>query len=211
MRLLQERLRARHLAAGVIMPAPATVYLASDTELAPGVLVEPYVVFGPGVRAAEGAVIHAFSHLEAATLGPNASIGPFARLRPGSRIGEGARVGNFVETKNAELAPGAKANHLSYLGDTSIGAGANVGAGTITCNYDGYGKHRTTIGAGTFIGSNTALVAPVSVGENAVVGAGSVITRNVPADALAVARGQQTTRDGYAPRLRDRLRQRKQG
>jgi bifunctional UDP-N-acetylglucosamine pyrophosphorylase/glucosamine-1-phosphate N-acetyltransferase len=210
MRLLQERLRSRHLAAGVILPAPETVFLASDTELAPGVVVEPYVVFGPGVRVAADAVIHAFSHLEGADVGRGAAVGPFARLRPGSVIGERARVGNFVETKNAVLAPGAKANHLSYLGDATVGAGANVGAGTITCNYDGHGKYQTAIGAGTFIGSNTALVAPVSVGDNAIVAAGSVITRNVPADALAVARGQQTTRDGYAPRLRDRLRQRKQ-
>jgi bifunctional UDP-N-acetylglucosamine pyrophosphorylase / glucosamine-1-phosphate N-acetyltransferase len=210
MRLLQIRLRGRALEAGVIMPAPETVYLAADTDLAPGAVVEPYVVFGPGVRVGAGAVVHAFSHLEGATVAAGAGVGPFARLRPGTEVGEGARVGNFVEAKNATLRAGAKANHLTYLGDATVGEGANVGAGTITCNYDGFAKHRTEIGAGAFVGSNTALVAPVSVGAGAVVGAGSTITADVPADALAVARGQQATREGYAPRLRDRLRQRKQ-
>jgi bifunctional UDP-N-acetylglucosamine pyrophosphorylase / glucosamine-1-phosphate N-acetyltransferase len=210
MRLLQARLRGRALEAGVVMPAPETVYLAADTELAPGAVIEPYVVFGPGVRVGAGAVVHAFSHLEGAVVEAGADVGPFARLRPGTEVGGGARVGNFVETKNAVLRAGAKANHLTYLGDATVGAGANVGAGTITCNYDGFSKHRTEIGEGAFVGSNTALVAPVRVGAGAVVGAGSTITADVPADALAVARGQQTTREGYAPRLRDRLQQRKQ-
>ncbi|MFO1036902.1 MAG: bifunctional UDP-N-acetylglucosamine diphosphorylase/glucosamine-1-phosphate N-acetyltransferase GlmU [Geminicoccaceae bacterium] len=205
-RLFQDRRRARLLAAGVIMPAPETVYLAADTEIAPGAMIEPYVVFGPGVRVGERAVVHSFSHIEGAVVGAKASVGPFARLRPGSDLGVGSRVGNFVETKNAVLGEGAKANHLTYLGDASVGAGANIGAGTITCNYDGFGKHRTEIGAGAFIGSNTALVAPVTVGDQSIVGAGSTITRDVPADSLAVARGQQVNREGAAPVLRARFR-----
>lgn len=211
MRILQERLRERLLAAGVIMPAPETVHLAADTEIASGAVIEPYVVFGPGVRVETEAVVHSFSHLEGATVAAGASVGPFARLRPGTEIGEGARIGNFVETKNARLAAEAKANHLTYLGDATVGAKANIGAGTITCNYDGFGKHRTVIGAGAFIGSNTALVAPVSVGDHAIVGAGSTITQDVPAEALAVARSSQETREGSAPRLRERFRQRKKG
>src|SRR4029079_14492678 len=155
------------------------------------VTVEPHVVFGPGVQVADGATIHAFSHIEGATIGLKASIGPFARIRPGTRLGDRARVGNFVELKKAEVGEGAKVNHLSYVGDASVGARPNIGAGTITCNYDGFGKYRTVIGAGAFIGSNTALVAPVTVGEGAVIGAGSVITEDVEADALAVERGEQ--------------------
>jgi bifunctional UDP-N-acetylglucosamine pyrophosphorylase/glucosamine-1-phosphate N-acetyltransferase len=211
MRLLQARLRARLLDAGVIMPAPETVYLAADTEVAPGAVIEPYCVFGPGVRVAAGAVVHAFSHLEGAVVGEGASVGPFARLRPGTELGRGARVGNFVEAKNATLAAGAKANHLTYLGDAAVGEGANVGAGTITCNYDGFAKHRTEIGVGAFVGSNAALVAPVRVGAGAVVAAGSTVTADVPDEALAVARARQQNHAGHAPRLRDRLRRRKEG
>lgn len=209
MALLQARLRTRHLEAGVIMPAPETVFLAADTEIAPGAVIEPYVVLGPGVRIGERAAVHSFSHVEGAVVEAGAVIGPFARLRPGTEIGPRARVGNFVETKNARLGASAKANHLTYLGDAAVGEGANVGAGTITCNYDGFAKHRTEIGPGAFIGSNSALVAPVEVGARAIVGAGSTITRNVPDDSVAVARGEQRTRQGQAPALRDRLRKRK--
>lgn len=209
MQILQRRLRQKLMAEGVVMPAPETVYLAADTRIAPGALIEPYVVFGPGVRVAAGATVHAFSHLEGAVVAEGASVGPFARLRPGSEIGPGARIGNFVETKNARLAAGAKASHLTYLGDATIGARANIGAGTITCNYDGFAKHQTEIGAGAFIGSNTALVAPVSVGAAAIVGAGSTITHDVPPDALAIARGRQQNLAERALRLRERLAQRK--
>lgn len=201
--VLQRRLRAAAMEAGVTLVAPETVHLSADTRLAPDVVVEPYVVFGPGVIVEEGAVIHAFSHLEGAHVGRNASIGPYARLRPGSRIGERARIGNFVETKAAVIEAGAKANHLSYIGDARVGSGANVGAGTITCNYDGAAKHHTDIGAGAFIGSNSALVAPVRIGEGAYVGSGSVITEDVPADALALGRGRQVVKQGWAKRLRE--------
>ncbi len=163
------------------------------------------MVFGPGVKVADGATIHAFSHIEGATIGAKASIGPFARIRPGTILGEKTKVGNFVELKNSTVAAGAKVNHLSYVGDAEIGAKANIGAGTITCNYDGFGKYRTSIGAGAFIGSNSALVAPVSVGENAIVGAGSVITEDVEADSLAVGRGEQKGIAGWARRFRERM------
>jgi bifunctional UDP-N-acetylglucosamine pyrophosphorylase/glucosamine-1-phosphate N-acetyltransferase len=163
------------------------------------------------VRIGAGAIVHSFSHLERAVVAQGAEIGPFARLRPGSEIGEGAKIGNFVETKNTKLAPGAKANHLAYLGDTVVGSKANVGAGTITCNYDGFGKHPTQIGAGAFIGSNTALVAPVSVGAQAIVAAGSVVTRDVPEDGFAVARARQEIKENRAGWLRERLRRRKDG
>ncbi len=203
---LQGRLRRRWLDAGVTMTAPETVWFSADTRLAPGVTIEPNVVFGPGVTVGEGAAIGAFSHIFGATIGKGASVGPFARLRPGTALGEGARIGNFVEVKNARLGPGAKANHLTYLGDAEIGAEANIGAGTITCNYDGFEKASTEIGAGAFIGSNTALVAPVRVGAGAIVGAGSVITREVAPDALAVARGRQEERAGWAKGFRERKR-----
>lgn len=196
--LWQERRRGELLEAGVVMPAPATVHLAADCEIEPGAVLEPYLVLGPGVRIGAGAVVHGFSHLEGATVEAGASVGPFARLRPGTVLEAGARVGNFVEVKAARLGRGAKANHLTYLGDASVGPGANVGAGTITCNYDGFAKHRTEIGAGAFIGSNSALVAPVRVGAGAVVGAGSTITEDVPDEALAVARGRQENRPGRA-------------
>lgn len=193
---MQARLRAAAFEAGVTMQAPETVFLAADTVLAPDVVIGPHVVFGPGVTVAEGAEIRAFSHLEGARVGRDAIIGPYARLRSGTVVEARAHVGNFVELKAATLGEGAKANHLTYLGDSSVGAGANIGAGTITCNYDGVAKHRTEIGEGAFIGSNTALVAPVKVGARALVAAGSVITEDVPDDALAIARGRQVTKPG---------------
>jgi bifunctional UDP-N-acetylglucosamine pyrophosphorylase/glucosamine-1-phosphate N-acetyltransferase len=200
--VLQQRLRKAALEAGVTMVAPETVFLSADTTFGKDVVIEPYVVFGEKVTVEDGAVIHAFSHLAGAHVGKKCSVGPFARLRPGTRLGEGARIGNFVETKEAVIAAGAKANHLSYIGDAAVGAGTNVGAGTITCNYDGTAKHRTTIGADAFIGSNTALVAPVEIGDGAYVGSGSVITGNVPPDALALGRARQVVKENWATRLR---------
>jgi len=198
----QQRLREAAMKAGAQLIAPETVHLAADTKLARDVVVEPYVVFGPGVVVEEGAVIRSFSHLEGATVGAGASVGPYARLRPGTKLGAGVRIGNFVETKAAEFGDKAKANHLSYVGDTIVGAGANIGAGTITCNYDGFGKHRTEIGKGAFIGSNSALVAPVKIGAGAYVASGSVITGNVPDDALGVGRARQVNKEGWAKDLR---------
>jgi bifunctional UDP-N-acetylglucosamine pyrophosphorylase/glucosamine-1-phosphate N-acetyltransferase len=203
--IMQARLRLAALDAGVTLVAPDTVHLSADTTFGKDVTIEHYVVIGPGVSIADGAVIHAFSHIVQAAIGRNASIGPYARLRPGTSVGDGARIGNFVETKAAILEAGVKVNHLTYIGDTHIGAGANIGAGTITCNYDGFNKHKTMIGAGAFVGSNSSLVAPVKIGAGAFIGSGSVITRDVPDDALAVARGQQTTRDGWARRFRDMM------
>jgi len=193
---LQAALRAMALAGGVTMVAPDTVFLHHDTVLEQDTLVEPHVVFGPGVRVESGAVIRAFSHLEGCVVRRDAIIGPYARLRPGADVGQGAHVGNFVELKATTLGAGAKANHLAYLGDASVGAGSNIGAGTITCNYDGVNKHRTEIGARSFIGSNTALVAPVRVGDRALVAAGSTITEDVPDDTLALARGRQVNKPG---------------
>ena len=200
--VLQQRLRKAALEAGVTMVAPETVFLSADTTFGKDVVIEPYVVFGEKVTVEDGAVIHAFSHLAGAHVGKKCSVGPFARLRPGTRLGEGARIGNFVEIKEAVIAAGAKANHLSYIGDASVGANANIGAGTITCNYDGTAKHHTTIGQDAFIGSNTALVAPVEIGDGAYVGSGSVITGNVPADALALGRARQVVKENWAARLR---------
>jgi len=200
----QRQRRAAAMAEGATLLDPATVWFSHDTRLGRDVVVGPSVVFGPGVTVADGAEIRAFCHLEGSEIGPRATVGPFARLRPGARIGKDARVGNFVEVKNAVMGEGAKANHLSYVGDAEVGAGANIGAGTITCNYDGYLKHRTDIGAGAFIGSNTALVAPVSVGKGAIVGAGSAITGNVPDDAIAVTRARQTVAKGAAKAYRKR-------
>jgi bifunctional UDP-N-acetylglucosamine pyrophosphorylase / glucosamine-1-phosphate N-acetyltransferase len=199
---IQTRLRARALAGGATLVDPASTFFSHDTVLAQDVSVGPNVVFGPGVRIGEGTEILPFCHLEGVEVAAGARIGPFARLRPGTRLGEGARIGNFVETKAAEIAAGAKVNHLSYVGDASVGAGANIGAGTITCNYDGFAKHRTEIGAGAFIGSNTALVAPVSIGDGAMVGAGSTVTKDVEPDALAVARGAQRDIPDGAGRFR---------
>ena len=202
-RLFQERLREAAMAGGATLVAPETVFLCHDTRIGHDVVIEPNVTIGPGVTIADGATIRSFCHLEGAEVGEGAIIGPFARLRPGAAIGEAAHIGNFVEIKNANIEAGAKANHLAYIGDADIGAGANIGAGTITCNYDGFAKHRTEIGAGAFIGSNSALVAPVKIGEGAYVGSGSVITRDVPADALAVARGRQEVKEGWASRQRN--------
>lgn len=198
----QARLRSQAMLGGATLVDPASVTFAYDTALGQDVVVEPSVVFGPGVVVAAGARVRAFSHLEGTSVGENAIVGPFARLRPGTRLAEGARIGNFVETKAAEVGAGAKINHLSYVGDASVGAKANVGAGTITCNYDGFGKHRTQIGAGAFIGSNTLLVAPVAIGEGAIVGAGTVVTEDVAADALALARAQLAQKPGWAARFR---------
>jgi bifunctional UDP-N-acetylglucosamine pyrophosphorylase / glucosamine-1-phosphate N-acetyltransferase len=206
--LMQQRLRQNALAQGVTMTAPETVFLSYDTMLAADVEIEPFVVFAPGVEVGRGAKIRSHSHLEGARVAPSALIGPFARLRPGAEIGEGAHIGNFVEVKNTTIDKGAKANHLSYLGDAYVGEGANIGAGTITCNYDGFGKYKTEIGAGAFIGSDTALVAPVRVGPGAITGAGSVITKDVGPDALAVARGNQVEKPGWAKLFRD-LKQKK--
>jgi bifunctional UDP-N-acetylglucosamine pyrophosphorylase/glucosamine-1-phosphate N-acetyltransferase len=200
--MMQQRLRRRAMAAGATLVDPATVWLSADTRLGRDVTVQPSVFFGPGVTVGDRVEIRSFCHLEGAEVGDDVVLGPFARLRPGARLGRAAHVGNFVEIKNSELGEGAKANHLTYLGDATVGAAANVGAGTITCNYDGFLKHRTTIGAGAFIGSNTALVAPVSVGDGALVAAGSTITEDVPADALAVERSVQQNREGAASRFR---------
>jgi len=203
-RRMQDRLRAKALAAGVGMIAPETVFLSHDTVLEADVAIEPFVVFGPKVRVASGAQIKSNCHLEEAEVASGAVIGPFARLRPGAVIGEGAHIGNFVEVKNSKIGAGTKANHLAYLGDATVGAKANIGAGTITCNYNGYDKFKTEIGDGAFIGSDTALVAPVKVGAGAITGAGSVITKDVAADALAVARGQQIEKSGWAKAFRDK-------
>jgi len=201
----QDRARAAAMAEGATLTAPQTAFFAWDTLLGRDVTVGPNVVFGPGVTVADGAEIRAFCHLEGCAIGRGAIIGPFARLRPGARIGAGAHVGNFVEIKNAALGEGAKANHLAYVGDATVGAGANIGAGAITCNYDGVAKHHTEIGEGAFIGSNSALVAPVSIGARAYVASGSVVTRDVAPDALSIARARQQDKPGFAARLRARL------
>ncbi|GLS43740.1 bifunctional UDP-N-acetylglucosamine diphosphorylase/glucosamine-1-phosphate N-acetyltransferase GlmU [Methylobacterium brachythecii] len=195
---IQGRLRRAAQLGGATLVAPETVFLAADTVIGRDVVIEPHVVFGPGVVIGDGCLIRAFSHLVDCRLERGVDIGPHVRLRGGAVLEEGVHLGNFVELKNAHMHAGSKAAHLTYLGDSEIGARANIGAGTITCNYDGVSKHRTSIGEGAFIGSNSALVAPVSIGANALVGAGSVIVRDVPADALAVARGRQTTLEGLA-------------
>ena len=200
--MMQSWLRAAALDAGVTMTDPASVFLAADTVLESDVTIGPNVVFGPGVRVASGSEIRAFSHLEGCSIGPGCVIGPHARIRPGSVLAEGVHIGNFVELKAAQLGAGAKANHLTYLGDVEVGEATNIGAGTITCNYDGYAKHRTEIGARVFVGSDTALVAPVRVGDGAIIAAGSVITEDVPADALAIARGRQAVKPGRAAEFR---------
>jgi bifunctional UDP-N-acetylglucosamine pyrophosphorylase/glucosamine-1-phosphate N-acetyltransferase len=200
--IFQQRRRAHFLAAGVAMPAPDTVHFSWDTDIAAGTTVEQFVVFAPGVSVAAGAQIRAFSHLEGAAVGEGAIIGPYARLRPGADIGPDAHIGNFVEVKKVTVGKGAKANHLSYLGDGTVGAGANIGAGTIFCNYDGFDKFQTHVGANAFIGSDTALVAPVTVGEGAFTGSGSVITDDVAPNALALARGRQVEKPGWAEDFR---------
>ncbi len=201
--IFQARARARAMAGGVTLIAPDTVYFSHDTVLGEDVTVEPNVVFGPGVTIAGRARIKAFSHLEGAVIGAGAEIGPFARLRPGTDLAEDVRIGNFVEVKKARIGAGAKANHLSYLGDAVVGARANIGAGTIVCNYDGFDKHQTEIGEEAFIGSNSSLVAPVRVGARAYTGSGSVITRDIPDDALGLERSTLTVKDGWAVRFRD--------
>ncbi|HVM23699.1 MAG TPA: bifunctional UDP-N-acetylglucosamine diphosphorylase/glucosamine-1-phosphate N-acetyltransferase GlmU [Sphingomicrobium sp.] len=201
----QRRRREQALHEGATLIDPESVWFAYDTRLGRDVTVEPHVVFGPGVEIADGATIHAFSHIEGASIGAAASIGPFARIRPGTRLADRTKVGNFVELKKATVGEGAKVNHLSYVGDAAVGARANIGAGTITCNYDGFGKYRTEIGEGAFIGSNTALVAPVSVGDGAIIGAGSVITRDVAPDSLALERAEQKGIAGWAKRFRERM------
>ncbi len=207
----QRRRREQILDEGATLIDPESVWFAFDTKLGRDVTVEPHVVFGPGVRVADRATIHAFSHIEGATIGAGASIGPFARIRPGTELAENTKVGNFVELKKAQVAAGAKVNHLSYIGDTKIGAKANIGAGTITCNYDGFGKYPTVIGEGAFIGSNSALVAPVTIGAGAIVGAGSVITQDVAAESLAVERSEQRGIAGWAKRFRARMDGKKAG
>jgi bifunctional UDP-N-acetylglucosamine pyrophosphorylase / glucosamine-1-phosphate N-acetyltransferase len=204
--LMQRRLRQAAMAAGVTLVDPDTVYFSADTRIGRDSVVGPFVVFGPGVTIGERVEIPAFCHMVGATIGDGASIGPFARLRPGADLGRDVHIGNFVEVKNSRLEAGVKANHLTYLGDSTVGAGANIGAGTITCNYDGFEKFRTEIGAGAFVGTNVALVAPVSVGAGAYVGAGSTITSDVPADALAIARAQQVVKPKLAAEFRERRR-----
>jgi len=201
----QARMRRSALENGCTLLAPATVFFSHDTLLAADVTVEQNVVFGPGVKVAKGARIRAFSHLEGAQVGEDCVVGPYARLRPGAVLGADSRVGNFVEVKNATFGAGAKANHLSYIGDASVGSKSNIGAGTITCNYDGFLKHRTEIGAGSFVGSNSTLVAPVRLGNGAFVAAGSVITDDVSRDSMAFGRARQTVKDGKAKQLRERL------
>jgi len=205
----QQARRARAMADGATLVAPETVFFSWDTRLGRDVTVEPNVVFGPGVEVADNVVVHAFSHLEGARLASGTSVGPFARLRPGAVLEEGAKVGNFVEMKQAVLGPGAKANHLTYLGDATVGAGANIGAGTITCNYDGYFKHRTEIGPRAFIGSNSALIAPVKIGADAIVAAGSAVSRDVADGELRMVRAEQLVKPGWADRFHDAMKKKK--
>lgn len=207
--IFQAKTRNAFMKAGVTLTAPETVFFSYDTEIGADVTVEPNVVFATGVQVQSKARIRAFSHLEGAQVRSGAEIGPYARLRPGADIGENARIGNFVEVKNTAVGEGAKANHLAYLGDGAIGPGANIGAGTIFCNYDGFLKYRTSIGAGAFIGSNSALVAPVSIGQGAIIGSGSVITNDVSPDALALGRGQQVEKPGWAKSFREKKKREK--
>jgi bifunctional UDP-N-acetylglucosamine pyrophosphorylase/glucosamine-1-phosphate N-acetyltransferase len=201
--IIQDRLRESAMENGATLADPSSIYFAYDTKIGRDVTIGPNVFFGPGVEICDGAEVRAFCHIEGAFIENNAIIGPFARLRPGADIGEGVHIGNFVEIKNATLAAGVKANHLAYIGDTKVGKKANIGAGTITCNFDGYKKSMTDIGARAFIGSNTALVAPVKIGQNSITGAGSVITKNVEDSALAITRVEQKVIKNYAERLKD--------
>jgi bifunctional UDP-N-acetylglucosamine pyrophosphorylase / glucosamine-1-phosphate N-acetyltransferase len=205
----QTRRRGEAMAAGVSLAAPETVFFSWDTALGRDVTVEPNVIFGPGVKVADKATIRAFSHIAGATISSGVEVGPFARLRPGAVLAEGSRVGNFVEVKNAQLGKGAKANHLTYLGDAEIGAGANIGAGTITCNYDGYFKYKTVIGPGAFIGSNSALIAPVKIGADAIVAAGSAVSRDVADGELRMVRAEQLVKPGWADRFHDAMKKKK--
>lgn len=207
--IFQAEARKAAMLAGATLIAPETVFFSLDTRLGQDVIVHPNVVFGPGVTIANGAEVLPFCHLEGAEIGEGARIGPFARLRPGTRLADATRIGNFVEVKNATLGAGAKVNHLSYIGDASLGKSVNIGAGTITCNYDGFAKHHTEIADGAFIGVNTALIAPVTVGAGAYIGTGTVVTEDVPADALAIARVKQENRAGFATRLREKFKARK--
>jgi bifunctional UDP-N-acetylglucosamine pyrophosphorylase/glucosamine-1-phosphate N-acetyltransferase len=209
-RHFQHRRRAKVMADGASLQAPETVFFAHDTEVGRDVTIEPHVVFGPGVTVADSVSIRAFSHIEGATIAAGAIVGPFARLRPGAEIGPGAHIGNFVEIKQANVEQGAKINHLTYVGDARVGAHANIGAGTITCNYDGFLKHRTEIGERAFIGSNSALVAPVRIGDDAYVGSGSVITKDVADGALAIERSKQLERPGWVEAFRSRMAKRKE-
>ena len=208
--LMQTRLRVQLMDEGVTLHDPASVYVCYDTRIGADTIVEPHQVFGPGVTVGTNVRLKAFGHYEGATIHEGAIVGLYARLRPGTILGKGKKIGNFVETKQADIAEGAKVNHLSYIGDAHVGAGANIGAGTITCNYDGFNKHQTDIGAGAFIGSNSALVAPVRVGQGAIVGAGATLTKSVEPDALAIARGSnamyQAAQPACAPNLQ-KLRQ----
>ena len=201
--------RETAMAEGATLVAPETVFFSHDTQLGRDVLVEPNVVFGPGVSVADGATIHAFSHLEGASVGPGCSVGPFARLRPGAVMEQGSKVGNFVEMKKAVLGVGAKANHLTYLGDATVGEHANIGAGTITCNYDGYFKYKTEIGPRAFIGSNSALIAPVKIGADSIVAAGSAVSRDVGDGDLRMVRGEQIVKPGWADRFHDAMKKKK--
>lgn len=201
---IQEKLRTQHMINGVTLRSPETVYFSADTRIGTDVIIEPHVVFGTDVVIGDGVTIKAYSHIEGTVIGNNAMVGPFARLRPGTNLGEDVKIGNFVEIKKSEIEAGAKISHLSYIGDASVGEEANIGAGTITCNYDGYQKYRTIIGRDTFIGSNTALVAPVKVGDGAIIAAGSVITEDISADALAVARTRQEQKQDWAKGFRDK-------
>jgi len=207
--VFQRRFRERVMAEGATLIAPETVWFSHDTQVGRDVMIEPNVFFGPRVVVEDEVLIHANCHMEGARLRRGAEIGPFARLRPGADLGPRSKIGNFVEVKNTTVEEGAKANHLSYLGDGRVGAGANIGAGTIFCNYDGFFKYRTEVGPGAFIGSNTSLVAPVSVGEGAFIGSGSVVTKDVPADALALERSEQITREGWAAKFRTIMKRRK--
>ncbi|MEP4033296.1 bifunctional UDP-N-acetylglucosamine diphosphorylase/glucosamine-1-phosphate N-acetyltransferase GlmU [Roseibium polysiphoniae] len=203
--VFQKRMRQMALDNGVSLQAPDTVYFSHDTEIEPDVTVEPNVVFGPGVSIESGVVIRAFSHLEGASVGKGSTVGPYARLRPGANLAEGSHIGNFVEIKNASVGAGAKVNHLSYIGDATVGEKSNIGAGTITCNYDGFGKHKTEIGAGSFVGSNSTLVAPLTLGEGVYVAAGSVVTDAVSDNSLVIGRGRQVEKSGRAEELRARF------
>ncbi len=205
----QQRRRAQAMADGASLIAPETVWFAWDTQLGRDVTIEPNVVFGPGVKVADGATIRAFCHLAGASIGSGVEVGPYARLRPGAVLEEGSRIGNFVEVKNARLGAGAKANHLTYLGDAEVGAGANIGAGTITCNYDGYFKHKTVIGERAFIGSNSALIAPVRIGADAIVAAGSAVSRDVGDGELRLVRAEQMVKPGWADRFHDAMKKKK--
>jgi bifunctional UDP-N-acetylglucosamine pyrophosphorylase/glucosamine-1-phosphate N-acetyltransferase len=202
--LVQSDLRARAMAAGVTLLDPASVFFSHDTRLGQDVVVGPFVVFGPGVTVADSVEILGFCHFQGVSIEAGAQVGPFARLRPGASIGPRAHIGNFVEIKNSTVETGAKVNHLTYVGDARVGTGANIGAGTITCNYDGFFKDHTDIGAGAFIGSNSSLVAPVKIGDGAIVGAGSIVTEDVPADALVLTRAPHTAKNGWARAFRER-------